>query len=202
MVMTADVLVLNSRYYAIQVADWKRVFSLVWQGHAEIVDENYQTYDFNDWAEVSRMMNDSPSGWVNTPTLRLAIPDVIRLTRYERLPESDVKFTRRNIYEHYDYTCSYCGEKKYSKDLNLDHVKPRSRGGKMNWKNIVLSCIDCNRRKADRTPDEAGMKLRVKPSQPRWKGVQHMTFKTPFKVRSSWQRFIDKAYWDSELDQS
>jgi 5-methylcytosine-specific restriction endonuclease McrA len=200
--MTADVLVLNKSYYAMQVASWQKAFSLVFQGHAEVVDENYQTYSFEDWAELSKLMKDNPAGWVNTPTLRLAIPDVIRLTRYERLPDSEVKFTRRNIYDHYKMTCAYCGEKKRSEDLNLDHVIPRSRGGKTNWENIVLSCIDCNRIKADRTPAEAGMRLTLRPTRPRWKGVQHMTFKAPFKIRSPWQKFLDAAYWDSEVDQT
>ena len=195
-----DVLVLNKGFNAIQISDWQKAMSLLYQGHAEAVDENYVTYDFDSWAEISKAMAVNPSGFVHTPTLRLAIPSVIRLTRYEKLPSSEVKFTRRNIYDHYDYTCCYCGKEHGSKNLNLDHVVPRSRGGKTTWDNIVLSCIDCNRVKADRTPREAGMKMLVSPSRPRWKGATHMLLKSPIKIRVSWQRFIDKAYWDVELE--
>ena len=197
-----DVLVLNKSFYAIQVAPWPKALSLLWQGHAEAVDDNYQTYNFQDWADLSQVIEDHPEGYVCTPTLKLAIPTAIRLTRFEKLPEGDVKFTRRNIYDHYKYTCSYCGEKKGSKELNLDHVMPASRGGKTSWDNIVLSCIPCNLKKADRTPKEARMALRVKPSRPRWRGHQSAFLRSPVKIRVSWQKFIDRAYWNVELEHS
>lgn len=197
---SADVLVLNKGFCAIHVADWKQVMSLLFQGHAEAVDENYRTYDFQSWCELSKLMADNPAGFKHTPTLRIAVPEVIRLTRYDRLPSNDVKFTRSNIYSHYDNKCSYCGDKFTTKELNLDHVMPKSRGGKTNWENIVLSCIPCNLRKSDKTPAEAGMKLLVKPSRPRWKGAAHMIMKSPVQIRQSWSKFIDLAYWDSELD--
>lgn len=198
--MSADVLVLNKNFAAIQTMDWQKVFSLVWQGHAEVVDQDYQVYDFEEWAELSKLIADNPSGYVHTVNFRLAIPDVIRLTRYERLPNSEVKFTRSNIYQHYKYTCCYCGIKYPASNLNHDHVIPRSRGGATNWHNIVLSCLDCNAKKANRTPEEAGMKLLVQPSRPRFKGVQHALVQTPFKVRESWQRFIDFCYWNSDIE--
>ena len=196
----SDTLVLNKQFMAVQIADWDKVFSLVWQGHAEVVDSNYQTYSFDDWAEMSKLMDEHPNGYVHTVNFRLAIPDVIRLTRYERLPSADVKYTRSNVYEHYKNTCSYCGEKFPTSELNLDHVQPRSRGGKTNWENIVLTCIPCNSRKADRTPAEAGMKLLVQPVRPKWKGAQRALFSVPYKVRDSWSHFVDKVYWDSEFE--
>lgn len=197
----SDTLVLNSNFCAVQVADWDKVFSLVWQGHAQVVDDDYRTYSFEEWAELSKLMHDHPNGYVNTVSLRLAIPDVIRLTRYERLPSSEVKFTRRNIYQHYKNQCCYCGGKFSTRELNLDHVMPRSRGGSTNWDNIVLSCIPCNTRKADRTPAEAGMKLLVQPKRPKWSGPMHeVALNMPFPMRQSWQVFIDKAYWSSELE--
>jgi 5-methylcytosine-specific restriction endonuclease McrA len=196
----ADVLVLNSSFYAIQVAPWGEALSLLYQGHAEAVDDNYRTYSYDDWVELSQAMKDNPSGFVHTPSVRVAIPDVIRLTRVGFIPHTEVRYTRRNLFEHYHNTCSYCGKKFSTKDLNLDHVIPRSRGGKTSWDNIVLSCIPCNKHKSDRSPQEAGMRLLVKPSRPKWKGHEQLVLKMPFKSRMSWSKFIDRCYWDSELD--
>lgn len=199
--MGADCLVLNKNFYAIQVADWEKAVSLLWQGHAEAVDENYRTYDFEDWADLSVMMKEHPDGYVHSPSWTIKIPEVIRLTRMDRLPPGQVKFTRKNIYDHYSHTCSYCGGQPGDVGLDMDHVIPRSKGGKTSWDNIVLSCRPCNRKKADRTPAEAGMKLLKKPTRPRWQGVQKMTFRAPFKIRKSWKRFLDEAFWNIELNQ-
>lgn len=197
--MNADTLVLNKNYAAIHVADWKKSLSLLYQGAAEAVDDDCRAYGFEDWVELSKAMVDSPSGFVHTPTMRIAVPEVIRLTRYDRLPQSDVKLTRRTIYGHYGYSCAYCGERKGTKDLNIDHVIPRSRGGTTAWENVVLSCVECNKRKADKSPGEAGMKLLVNPTKPKWRGHADMIIKLPIKVKDSWSHFIDKAYWESEL---
>lgn len=146
------------------------------------------------------MIEAHPNGYASTVSFRLAIPDVIRLTRYEKLSEKDVKYTRENVYSHYGNFCGYCGKKFDTKDLNLDHVMPRSRGGKTNWSNMALSCIPCNSRKAARTPEEAGMKLLVTLGRPKWKGTQRSLFPEPYGVKESWQNFIDRAYWTSELE--
>ncbi len=199
--MTAGVLVLNRNFAAIQTTDWQRAVSLVFQGHAEAVDRDLQTYDFKDWSELSKMMTDHPAGFVNSPSQRIAIPEVIRLTQYDRIPKNEVVFTKRNIMEHYGYRCCYCGKRLPPKDLNFDHVMPKSRGGKTNWENIVTSCYPCNSRKDDRTPDEAGMKLLVTPSKPKHQPVfKRMVLALPLKTRQAWQKLIDRAYWDSELE--
>lgn len=202
----ADTLVLNRNFYAIHISDWQKAVTLLYTGHAKAVDENLVTYDFNDWVELSALMEKNGRGFVHTSSLRIAIPEVIQLTRYDRLPRQEVKFSRRNILEHYDYQCAYCG-KKFPKptkgvkpaEWNLDHVIPKSRGGVSNWTNIVLSCIPCNTKKDDKTPEEAGMTLRVKPHRPEWKGASTLvTGHAPIPV--SWQRLIDSKYWESELD--
>jgi 5-methylcytosine-specific restriction endonuclease McrA len=199
--MGSDVLVLNRSFYAIQVISWQRALSLVYLDHAHVVDEDYRCYSFEDWRELSKIIDTNPSGFVHTPALKIAIPDVIALRCYDRLPASEVKFTRRNIYEHYRYQCCYCGKKLGSVELNLDHILPRSRGGKTNWENIVTSCIPCNLRKGSRLPEEANMKLLVKPSKPAWRGPMSLVFASPAKMKTSWQRFVDTMYWNVELDQ-
>jgi 5-methylcytosine-specific restriction endonuclease McrA len=198
--MSADVLVLNRNFYAVHITPWQRALSLVYLDHARVVDQEYRTYAFDDWRELSQMTADHPAGYVSTPTFRIAIPEVITLRSYDKLPIGDVKFTRRNIYEHYGYSCCYCGRKFSTSDLNLEHVLPRSRGGKTDWANIVTSCMPCNLRKADRLPDEAGMKLLIKPTKPKWRGSASLVFRAPFKIKASWQRFIDTVYWNTELE--
>lgn len=198
-----DTLVLNRNYLAVHIANWQKAMSLLYQGHAEVVDAEYKTYNFETWTELSASMVESPSGFVHTPTLKIAIPEMIRLTKYDKLPKTEVKFTRRNIYEHYKNTCCYCGKVFKSLDLNLDHVIPRSRGGKTDWTNIVTSCIPCNSKKDNQTPEEAKMKLIIQPSKPRWKGsISLLKFSSPIKVRKSWQSVIDSIYWNQELEKS
>ena len=196
----SDVLVLNRQFYAIQITSWRRALTLVYLDHAQVVDEEYRTYSFDGWRDLSLKIKDHPAGFVTTPSFRLAIPEVIALKLYDKLPASEVKFTRRNIYEHYGYRCCYCGKKFATQELNLDHVVPRSRGGATNWSNIVTSCIPCNLRKGNRLPDEAGLKLLLSPARPRWKGRSSLVFRANFKIRQSWQRFIDNIYWNSELE--
>ena len=86
---------------------------------------------------------------------------------YDRMPKKEVKFTRHNIFERDKNTCQYCGEVFERKDLNLDHVIPRSKGGPHTWENVVAACRRCNTRKEDRLPHEAGMVLRSTPTAPR-----------------------------------
>lgn len=195
-----NTLVLNRSFLAIQIVDWKKSMSLLYQDAALAVDENLQTYDFANWVELSQAMATSGASFVHTTSLKIAVPEVIRLTKYDKLPRTDVKFTRKNLYEHYGFKCCYCSKKLPTSELNLDHVLPKSRGGHTNWTNIVLSCIPCNTRKDNRTPEEAGMRLLVKPSRPRWRGVDMILSQAPVPIPVSWQRLIDAKYWSTELD--
>ncbi|MBI3292391.1 MAG: HNH endonuclease [Elusimicrobia bacterium] len=199
--MSADVLVLNRNFYAIHITSWQRALSLVYLDHARVVDEEYRTYDFEDWRELSKLIQQHPAGFVHTPTFRIAIPEVIALRFYDKLPETEVKFTRRNIYEHYRYRCCYCGGRFSSQELNLEHVIPRSRGGRTDWANIVTACMACNLKKGDRLPEEARMQLLLKPSKPRWRGSASLIVRPHIKVRASWQRFVDTVYWNTELEE-
>lgn len=195
-------LVLNRNFCAIDVATWERAMSLLFQGAAEAVDQDCRCYNFDDWSELSKLMQAHPAGFVHSVNLRVAVPDVIRLTTYDRIPKNEVVFTRRNILDHYDYRCCYCGHKFKSSELNFDHVIPKSRGGKTNWENIVSSCYDCNSKKDDRTPKEAGMTLLVQPSKPKHQPImKRLVVSLPMKTRMNWQRFLDKAYWNVPLEQ-
>ena len=199
--MSSDVLVLNRNFYAIHITNWRRALTLLYLDHARVVDEEYRTYSFADWKELSGLVQKNASGFVYTPSFKIALPDVILLKTFDKLPVSEVKFTRRNIYEHYGYRCCYCGKKFTTVELNLEHVLPRSRGGQSTWSNIVTSCIPCNLKKRDMTPHEAGMRLLIEPTKPQWKGPQSLIFHASFKIKASWQKFIDSIYWNGELEE-
>ena len=161
-------LVLNKRFRAIAVADWRRALTLVYMGLAEALDEGLTPYDFQAWVEISSNWVEAPGGFVSSTRLRFAVPEVIRLVRYDRIPQREVAFTRHNIFARDKHRCSYCGRKKPTDELDLDHVLPRSRGGPHEWGNVVTSCRPCNLKKADKLPGEAGMPLKVAPAKPRW----------------------------------
>lgn len=103
---------------------------------------------------------------VCSPSMVMQIPTVVRLKKPTPHTMIDVKFSRPRVYQRDGHKCQYCGEKKQVRDLNYDHVIPRSKGGPTNWTNIVTSCHVCNNRKRNRTPKEAGMKLIRKPRVP------------------------------------
>jgi 5-methylcytosine-specific restriction endonuclease McrA len=92
---------------------------------------------------------------VGTPDGKILVPRVILLQGYDRVPRRHVRYSRVNIFARDSYTCQYCGGKPHRSKLNLDHVIPRSLGGRTTWENVVCSCIDCNRRKGGRTPRSA-----------------------------------------------
>jgi 5-methylcytosine-specific restriction endonuclease McrA len=87
------------------------------------------------------------------------VPSVIRLLEYRRIPHQTRALSRKNIMMRDRYCCQYCHRAGGASDLTLDHVIPRSRGGDTSWENLVASCHQCNNRKGNRTPEEAGMKL-------------------------------------------
>lgn len=192
-------LVLNRSFYPVHVTSWRRALALVYGDAARVVDEDFRTYDFEDWRELSQAMRAEPEGFVHTPTFKIRIPEVIALRAYNHVPPTRVKFTRRNIYAHYGYRCCYCGQRKPPSELNLEHIVPRSRGGRTDWQNVVTACLSCNIKKGSRLPEEAGMRLVYKPHPPSARGAAALVFRPGIRVRASWQRFIDARYWDSEL---
>jgi 5-methylcytosine-specific restriction endonuclease McrA len=196
----SDTLVLNRHFLAIRVVSWRRALLLVYGGNAEVVDQEYRTYDFDDWTHMSKVMKEHPAGFIHTPSLKIAIPEVIALKFYDRIPPCEIKFTRKEIYAAYNNTCAYCGKKFSTNMLNLDHVLPRSRGGKSTWDNVVLSCLSCNLRKANKTPKEAGLKMFVLPAKPHAKPNYFLGVHLNKPIRKSWQKFIDHIYWNSEIE--
>jgi len=201
--LDTSVLVLNRLFMAVRVVRARHAFVLLWKQIAEVVsveDETFNTYDFSSWAEVSqyrRQFEPELHEWVKTVRFEIAVPRVIRLLTYDRLPKTRVRLNRRNLFARDTNRCQYCGRKFRSSELSIDHVMPRSRGGRTLWTNVVCACLKCNVRKGGRTPDEAGMRLVQPPKQPRFSPV--ITLHAGSEKYRSWKQFLDTAYWHVEL---
>lgn len=196
-----QVLVLNRLWQAVNVCSVRRALTLLFEGHAQVVfgddDGDFKTYDFQQWRDLSTAAHHDDT--VGTISFKIRVPRVILLAVFDRLPKKEVKFTRHNIFERDKNTCQYCGKVFDRRDLNLDHVIPRDRGGPTSWENIVCSCIRCNTRKANHSPAEVGMRLVRKPKRPKWRPFVHVTLGVT--VHDSWKHFLDIAYWNVELGQ-
>lgn len=187
------VLVLNRNWQAIHVATVARALVLLWKAAARVVDANdYQTFDWDDWSQL-RPLDDQQC--LNGVNVRFRVPEVITLTEFDRLPRQAVAFSRRNIYKRDNFQCQYCGVTPGSEELTIDHVVPRAHGGVSSWTNCVLACVDCNSRKADRTPQQARMNLKRAPACPQWRPAY-----ADHHVRlESWSKFVSEAYWNVSL---
>ncbi|HLG72153.1 MAG TPA: HNH endonuclease [Chloroflexota bacterium] len=140
--MADTVLVLNQNFEPLNVCSWRRAFVLVSLTKAEVLEFGHHP--------------------IHTAAAVFPRPSVIRLMHLVRRPRSTVKLTRREIFLRDNYTCQYCGQR--SRDLTVDHIMPKHRGGRHSWDNLVSACKNCNHRKGGRTPDEARMTL-LKPAR-------------------------------------
>jgi 5-methylcytosine-specific restriction endonuclease McrA len=194
--LNSSVLVLNRYYQPVHVTSVRRALSLLYQGVAKAIDHQYRLYEFSDWAELTANDHDA----VATVNRKIRVPRVLVLSAFEHLPKGRVRFSRLNIYARDQDTCQYCGRQLPRNELNLDHVMPRTQGGKTSWENVVCSCVECNLRKGGRTPDQAQMKLLKKPVRPRWTpffrgAAKRVTYR-------EWLPFLtlaDASYWNVEL---
>ena len=139
------VLVLNQNYEPLNVCRARRAIVLLWRGKAEVLEKN--------------------SDVINSPSLVIDVPSVIRLVYLIRRPRLQRKLNRREVFIRDSHTCQYCG--KQTRDLTIDHVVPRHLGGEHVWENVVSACKSCNQKKAGRSPKNAGMKLLRQPFSPR-----------------------------------
>ena len=194
-VLERPTLILNRSWQPVGVAPVSRSLVLLWNDNARVVDpHDYQLYSWSDW---SRLIPRDDEPFIQAVRMRLRVPEVVALTHYDRIPTNAVTFSRRNIYKRDRYACQYCGAQPGSEELTLDHVVPRAQGGISTWENCVLACTGCNKRKADRTPDQAGMPLRKQPVRPAWRPL----YATRHVRIDSWTRFVSEAYWNVELEE-
>jgi 5-methylcytosine-specific restriction endonuclease McrA len=198
-VIESSVLVLNRSFQPIHVTNVRRAFCLLYSGVAQAIDHQFRAFDFNTWAQLSAETGDEV---IRTVDRVIRVPRVIMLQLYDRIPRAKVRFSRYNIYTRDANTCQYCGRQLPRSDLNLDHVNPRSQGGRTTWENVVCCCVVCNLAKGARTPEQARMRLLRPPFRPRWTP----TFRAPSDgVRyREWLPFLDltnASYWNVELEE-
>ena len=161
------VLVLNQNYEPLNVCRVRRAVVLIYRGRAEMLEDG--------------------SGFIHSANRIFPVPSVIRLDYFIKRPRPKRKLTRLEVFNRDQYTCQYCG--KETRQLTLDHILPRYRGGQHTWENVVSACIPCNRRKAGRTPSEARMKLTRPPSPPRG----NLFFYIPshyLQTQNGWQKYL------------
>jgi 5-methylcytosine-specific restriction endonuclease McrA len=172
-------LVLNAGYEPMQLISWQRALCLVLSDKAEIV----ATYDAVV-RSISKAVN---------------LPSVVRLTRYVRVVSrfGFVRCTRKNVLLRDGYQCQYCGVKCRPGAITIDHVVPRSRGGKTTWTNVVAACHPCNRRKGSRPLEKCGLVLSRMPRRPLWKELIDDQNR---EASHDWLPYLDEKD-DTPLDQ-
>lgn len=201
--LDSKVLVLNKLYMAIRVVSAKRAFIMLAKELAEVIhvdDGKYVNYDFSSWQEVAAFQKEferTRHDWVRTVRCDIAVPRIIRLLGYDRLPAQGVKLNRRNLFARDRNQCQYCGKHFPTADLSIDHVLPRAQDGGESWENLVCSCIWCNAKKGGRTPEQAGMKLVRAPKRPKRNPL--ISLRLGSEKYQSWKAFLDEAYWSVEL---
>ncbi len=160
------VLVLNQNYEPLNVCNARRALLLIHGGKAEVLEHG--------------------RGYIRTPSLAFARPSVIRLVYLIKRPRPRVRLTRREVFIRDHFSCQYCGLK--TRDLTLDHIVPRHRGGRHSWENLVSACRSCNHRKGGKSLADCHMSLRRLPFEP--KANSYYLFGQYLDDYGEWQKFI------------
>ncbi len=161
------VLVLNQNYEPLNICRVRRAVVLLYYSKAEMLENG--------------------TGFIHSVSCNFPVPSVIRLAYMIKRPRPQRKLTRLEVFNRDQYTCQYCG--KQTHQITLDHVIPRYRGGEHVWENVVSACIPCNRRKAGKSPNEAGMKLIRQPTPPRG-GVSFYIPRSYLQTWEQWQKYL------------
>ncbi len=158
-------LLLNKGFQPIRIIGARRALVMLYVDVARALDRAFGVHDFRSW-----LRRDAGPGEdvVHTVSLAVCVPRVLVLQAYDRVPRLSVRLSRRNVFLRDAHTCQYCGITPPSRDLNLDHILPRSRGGPTTWENLVCCCRECNLHKGGRTPEESGMRLSRLARRPGW----------------------------------
>lgn len=188
---------------------------------AKIIDPTRDFQDFT-WQKWSELKVSHGEDFIRSSNLVFRVPEIIVLSKYDKMPQHKIHFSRRMVYKRDNHKCQYCGATPGTEELTIDHIMPRSAGGKTTWDNCVLACIDCNSSKADRVPECTEIVERIKDKDVksqafivtfRNKVTMKMfkkTIKKPKKPTTtlfrgdvrikSWENFLGEAYWLTELD--
>lgn len=166
--MNQRVLVLNQDYSPMSICTVQRAFLLIYLQKAE-------------------MLNVVADKFLRSVSDSFPMPSVIRIHKYISVPYRGVVMSRHNIFKRDNYQCQYCGT---SKDLTLDHVIPRSKGGRSSWKNLVTACKKCNAAKGDYSPQEADLVLKTQPYKPSY--VMFIRDSSGY-VQDEWRPYLERV---------
>ena len=169
-------LLLNATYEPLRVITWKKAIILLVKGKVEVVSSHVRV--------------------IRGVSISLELPSVLRLLSHVRVARQfhQVPFSRANIYLRDKYRCQYCGQQRSASELTFDHVIPVSQGGRKDWDNIVTCCVNCNRKKGGKTPQQAGLTLLRRPRRPSFLPALHITLGMG-DVPAAWRDYL---YWGKE----
>ena len=168
---SSAVLVLNLNYEPLNVCNLRRAMVMIIGGGAEILENG--------------------RGCIRSPSQLWPIPSVIRLGHMIKRPVPRVHLCRREIFRRDNHTCQYCGRR--TRELTMDHVVPRHRGGQHTWGNLVSACASCNRRKGGKTLQQARMQLLRRPFEP--KPTARYLYQTSLRHNDEWEQFL-RGWWE------
>lgn len=214
------VLVLNSSWLAIYAKTVREALTDVIGDKAKIVHPtSFVMYGIDDWIKQEEI---DGQNYIQSARFKILVPEVI-VSRYDKIPNQPVVFSRRNLWKRDGFCCQYCGIKPAPDEITIDHVVPRAIWNKQKhetsvtcFENCVLACASCNRKKDNRTPEQAGMKLRRmemkdghlqpayydRPKSPPWSPIYAVRKFNSFP--KSWKQFLknknDSLYWNVELE--
>jgi len=190
--MKKDVLVLNKCYIPLHIVSWKRAIILLVQDKCRVTDDDYIQYTYDLWVDKTKTFEESEEWhFVHSVNKRIALPHVIVLTGYDKLPKNQVKYSRESLFHRDNHKCAYCGEVFKRNMLTIDHINPKSFGGDKSWKNTITACRPCNEMKSNRTPEEAHMPLLYQPKEPTWFGqIKSMAEKVT--IKKQWLPYLSK----------
>jgi 5-methylcytosine-specific restriction endonuclease McrA len=181
--MKLDTLVLSAAYEPINQISWQAAVVAVLGGRQVEVLEVYEDRE------------------VRSVSFSMKIPAVIRYLAGKIGRHRGVRFSRENVYTRDKALCQYCSRKVSRAEATYDHVVPRANGGTTRWENIVIACVACNNRKANRTPEEVGMRLAAAPVKPKHlPETLRLTF-TKERVPGEWKAYLRSVvYMHGELE--
>ncbi|MGQ9592597.1 MAG: HNH endonuclease [Planctomycetota bacterium] len=218
-VLSEPTLVLNKHWQPIRVCTVRRAITLVFKdlarvlwtdgiaGLRPVVSEHevrsaaaperagdFSLHDFRSWADLK-----VPQGepYIQAVSFRIRVPEVIVLRFCEKYLCPRVVFSRRNLFRRDRNTCQYCGRKRPTEELSIDHILPRSLGGRSEWTNCVVACLECNSKKGNRTLAAARMTVLRSPREPPPQAAFTLHLG---RRKASWEHFVSEAYWNVELE--
>jgi 5-methylcytosine-specific restriction endonuclease McrA len=213
--LSQPTLVLNKSWQPHNAVTARKALEKCHVERARVLDpESYNLHDIDSWYALKP----SPDHRVIVTTRGpIRVPEIIVCTEYNQFPKRTVVFSRKNLWKRDGMRCQYCGKALTGSDVTVDHIIPKSQGGISSFENCVLSCLQCNNKKRDRTPKQAGLQLRRtwidktgnvhtqlygQPKAPRWSPLYSTARITRFP--KSWKSFLqfknDELYWNVELE--